>query len=70
MPFGGGSYWCVRYGRVQFRKRRNPIGEIDFELCDGEAFGKAANGTIIPERIDKKSDVIKLIQEIGIFTFS
>ena len=67
MPFGGGSKWIVKYGCVQFRKYRNPLGIIEFELCDGKVFTKAANGTIISNYIDKKSDVIDLIKKIGIF---
>ncbi len=67
MPFGGGTYWAISYGAVQFRSYRNPIGQIDYKLCDGLRYGKSANGTIIPEKLPIKKDVMELIDAIGIF---
>lgn len=68
MPFGGGTSWNIRYGQVGFRSFRNPVGQRDYELCNGKAFTKSANGTIIPASLPKKSDVINLIKAIGVFT--
>ena len=67
MPFGGGSYWEVRYGVVQIEAYKNPIGQRDYRLCYGRTFGKSMNGTIIPKRINKKKDVLAIIKSIGIF---
>ena len=68
MPYGGGSQWKVSYGRVQFHRTKNPLGEYEYELFDGKTYGKSANGTVIPSILNKKAEVIKLIKEIGIFT--
>ena len=65
--FGGGSYWKVTYGAVGFHGTRNPVGEIDYELCDGGAFSKSANGTVIPTEVGTKKEVIALARQISIF---
>lgn len=67
MPFGGGTYWTITYGKVQFERYRNMMGETDYRLCDGLHFGKSANGTIIPSKVETKKEVIELIKQIGIF---
>lgn len=67
MPFGGGTYWIVKYGAVQFRKYRNPVGEIDYELCDGKSYGKSSNGTFIPKQVSTKKEVLDIVRRIGIF---
>lgn len=67
MPFGGGTYWSVAYGAVQFRSFRNPVGQVDYELCDGKRYGKSANGTAIPSTLPTKKDVLALVKAIGIF---
>ena len=67
MPFGGGSYWTIQYGVVQFHRYVNPVGEIEYELCDGKTYGKSVNGTIIPRRVETKKEVIDIIKNIGIF---
>lgn len=54
MPFGGGTSWVIRYGCVQFKLVRNPMGQIDYELCNGKVYGKSANGTIIPNSLPNK----------------
>lgn len=68
MPFGGGTSWVIYYGCVQIKSMRNPMGQIDYELCNGKTYGKSANGTIIPTSLPSKKDVIDLINAIGIFT--
>ena len=67
MPFGNGTHWTVRYGAVQFSAHRNPCGEIDYELCDGKTYGRSANGTVIPPRVDTKKEVIEILNKIAIF---
>lgn len=67
MPFGGGSYWKVLYGCVQFAKFKNPVGEWDYHLIDGKTYGKSANGTVIPSQVETKKDVMAIAKAIGIF---
>ena len=67
MPYGGGSKWVIKYGEVGFRTCRNPFGEIDAELCMGKTFGKSKNGTVIPQSVATKKEVLALIAQIGIF---
>ena len=67
MPFGGGSYWTVRYGQVQFKKVRNVMGQTEWELCEGKTFPKSANGTEIPREVATKKEVMDILCQIGIF---
>ena len=67
MPFGGGSKWIIKYGEMGFRLHRDPFGGIGAELCMGKAFGKSKNGTIIPQSVATKKEVLALIAQIGIF---
>lgn len=65
--FGNGSYWRISYGKVSFITSRNPVGEKTYELCNGKRFAKSANGTIIPNELNTKKEVIALARAIGIF---
>ncbi len=67
MPFGGGTYWVLSYGAIQFRRVRTPAGTWDYELCDGKTFGRSANGTVIPQTVETKKEVRAIIKSIGIF---
>lgn len=67
MPFGGGSKWSIRYGEMGFRSHRNPFGGIDAEMCMGRAFGKSSNGSMIPQSVATKREVLELLAKIGIF---
>ena len=68
MPFGGGSYWKITYGVVQFEGYINPVGGRDYRWCDGsKKFGKSTNGTIIPSRVETKAEVLEIAKAIGIF---
>ncbi len=67
MPYGGGSKWIIKYGEMGFRTCRNPFGEIDAELRMGKTFGKSKNGTVIPNCVATKKEVLALIAQIGIF---
>ena len=67
MPFGGGTYWTIRYGAVQWQTRKDPLGGKAYELCNGKQYGKSRNGVEIPNRLNTKKEVIALIKSIGIF---
>lgn len=67
MPFGGGTYWTIRYGAVQCTTRKNPFGGKAYELCNGKQYGKSANGTEIPKSLKTKKEVLALVNRIGIF---
>lgn len=67
MPFGGGSYWTVAYGAVQFRIIKDAMGRKDYELCEGKRFSKSANGTFIPNRVETKAQVKELLSNLEIF---
>ena len=67
MPFGGGTYWTIRYGAVQWQTRKDPLGGKAYELCSGKQYGKSRNGVEIPNRLNTKKEVIALIKSIGIF---
>ena len=67
MPFGGGSRWKLCYGKVQFERYKNPLGEVDYRWCDGKAFGKSTNGTFIPRSLGTKKEVVALARAIGVF---
>lgn len=68
MPFGGGTYWVIAYGCVQFRAYKSCVGTREYELCNGKRYGKSANGTEIPSRLATKKEVLALVKKIGIFT--
>lgn len=68
MPFGGGSYWSIQYGAVQFRSYKSCVGTREYELCNGKRYGKSANGTEIPSRLNTKKEVLELVKKIGIFS--
>ena len=67
MPFGGGTYWTIRYGAVQWQTRKDPLGGKAYELCNGKQYGKSRNGVEIPNRLNTKKEVIALIKSIDIF---
>lgn len=67
MHFGGGSYWKVTYGSVQFARRKNPVGEWEYELVNGKQYGKSSNGTVIPTQVETKKEVMAIAKAIGIF---
>lgn len=67
LHFGGGSYWTIQYGAVGFRVYNNLMGERDIEPGYGKTFKKAANGTVIPEEVATKEEVLLIARAIGIF---
>ena len=68
-PFGGGSYWVVRYGKILWSSKPSPVGTILYEYFwkKGQCFGKAQNGTIIPNHVATKKEVLEIAKAVGIF---
>ena len=68
-PFGGGSYWVVRYGKILWDSKQSPVGPVLYEYFwkKGQCFGKAQNGTVIPNQVATKKEVLAIAKEIGIF---
>ena len=66
MPFGGGSEWTIRYGCVGFARKKQVIG-YDYELVCGNLYSKSSNGTIIPNTVKTKKEVLTIAKAIGIF---
>ena len=64
---GNPSYWKIRYGKVQFKREKDTLGGIYYVWCNGKAFGKSQNGTVIPSFVDTKARVMYILNEIGIF---
>ena len=67
MPFGGGTYWTISYGPVQFRAVKTPVGTADYELCDGKPYRLTKDGTAIPPKVATKAEVMKILKELNIF---
>lgn len=67
MPYGGGSSWSIRYGKMQFRRYKNPVGTVEVELVEGDLFNKSQNGTRIPKEVKTKAEVLAIAKQIGIF---
>lgn len=67
MPFGGGSYWKITYGKILWNRRKQPMGcEYDYYwTTSSSTFSKSKNGTIIPKTLSKKSEVLELAKRIG-----
>ena len=59
MPFGGGSEWTIRYGCVGFARKKQVIG-YDYELVCGNLYSKSSNGTIIPNTVKTKKEVLTI----------
>lgn len=70
MPFGGGSYWKILYGKTKIVYKINPIGEKDFYWVEGKQFTAITTkkGTVqIPKELNTKKEVIELVKKIGLF---
>lgn len=67
MPFGGGSYWNIKYGKMAFCKQKHPIGNgFDWVLCMGGNF-TSVNGYEIPKQVKTKKEALEVIKRIGKF---
>lgn len=64
-----GGWWKVRYGKVLWDRREQPLGnDYDyFWVNSAKTFQKSANGTEIPKTVNTKKEVIALAKAIGIF---
>ena len=67
LPFGGGSHWSIRYGKMAFRSFKSCIGTREYEIAQGQTFKKAMNGTAIPLNVATKKEVLEVAKAIGIF---
>lgn len=65
--YGNPSYWKIRYGKVQFKREKDPFGGTYYEWCNGKSFGKSMNGTEIPSFVNTKKEVTDVLNKIGIF---
>ena len=66
MPFGGGTYWKIRYGKIKWATVKNPIGGKDYVWVQSrETFSKSANGTVIPIKLKTKKEVLEIAKQIG-----
>lgn len=64
MAFGGGSYWKISYGRVSFRRYKDPVGMTDYELANGQCYDKIGDYTI-PKTVGTKKELMNVINEIN-----
>jgi hypothetical protein len=68
MPFGGGSEWHLAYGVVQFDYETEPMGNgKKYFWTKGKTYGKSANGTVIPKKVNTKEEVLEIAKQIGLF---
>lgn len=66
MPFGGGSYWQIRYGKIKWATGKDPIGGTVYSWVQSrETFSKSANSTIIPTEVKTKKEVLEIAKQIG-----
>lgn len=66
MPFGGGTYWKIRYGKIKWATGKNPIGGTVYVWVQSrETFSKSANGTVIPNEVKAKKEVLEIAKQIG-----
>ena len=66
MPFGGGTYWKIRYGKIKWATVKNPVGGKDYVWVQSrETFSKSANGTVIPIKLKTKKEVLEIAKQIG-----
>lgn len=73
MPFGGGSYWEIHYGKMQWydKSRRDPLGGryTEYGWAKGLCFSKVTNTdtdeTIdIPKELGTKKEVMDLLKKL------
>lgn len=66
MPFGGGTYWKIIYGKIKWATVKNPIVGKDYVWVQSrETFSKSANGTVIPIKLKTKKEVLEIAKQIG-----
>ena len=71
MPFGGGTYWKIYYGAVQFHRTKNPLGMLDYEWCLGKLYTSKTfedgSKVEIPSTVSTKKEVLSIIKSLRIF---
>lgn len=69
MPFGGGSYWEIKYGKIKWSSTYDNLSCSTkyYWKCTRQVFRKSTNGTVIPQILRKKKDVLEVAKSIGIF---
>lgn len=74
MPFGGGTYWEIRYGEMKWRHsvRRDPLGQRydEYYWVHSTSYAKVTNpetGEVveIPHTLDTKKEVMALLKKIA-----
>jgi len=79
MPFGGGTYWVIRYGAIQWQHkvRRDPFGQVydEYSWVRSKIFSKTTNpetGEVIdiPSELGTKKDVVALLAKLGFMGFT
>lgn len=79
MPFGGGTYWEVKYGVMQWahRKHRNPLGELEHEYM--WVYGtryynirRTTDGVLIniPDKLNTKKEVMAILKKLEFMGFT
>lgn len=66
MPFGGGTYWKITYGKILWKTGRDVMGQKTYYwVKSNKTFGKSSNGTIIPTKVGTKKEVLEIAKNIG-----
>lgn len=74
MPFGGGTYWEIRYGEMKWSHNvcRDPLGQRydEYHWVHSTSYAKVTNpetGEVveIPSRLDTKKEVMTLLKKIA-----
>ena len=69
MPFGGGSFWTIRIGKVNLARVKQVMG-YDYEFVDGETFSKAVidgETCLIPSKVKTKKEVVNIVSKLSRF---
>lgn len=67
MPFGGGTYWEITYGKILWTTGKDVMGQKTYYwVQSNKTFGKSSNGTIIPTKVGTKKEVLEIAKNIGI----
>lgn len=78
MPFGGGTYWEIKYGQIQwtYKRRKDPLGETytEYQWVRSKYFCRTTNeetGEVveIPTRLNTKKEVMALLKKLEFMGF-
>ena len=79
MPFGGGTYWVIRYGAIQWQHKvhRDPLGQVydEYSWVRSKVFSKITNSKTgeaidIPSELGTKKEVVALLAKLGFMGFA